>query len=44
MVERIPTDAEKAGNLDWLTSLAVTKVGLMVVRIRMDAEKVVSSD
>ena len=33
----------KVVSSDWLTSLAVTRVGLMVVRIPMDAEKVVSS-
>ena len=38
----IPKDSETVASLGLLTSLAVTRVGLMVVRIPMDAEMVVS--
>ena len=42
MVVLIPTDSEKVVSSGLLTSLAVMRVGLMVVRIPMDAEMVVS--
>ena len=39
----IPTDSEKAGNLDWLIMTGSGKVDLMVERIPTDSETAVSS-